>query len=87
MVLVEIYYNQANEDFNKADSILAEKHPQAYYGQNVMMPITDTNNYSIQERGESFYYQDKSGGSMTDNASQSNFSINENYFNQQNSLI
>ena len=47
MVIVEIYYNQANEDFGKANSILEQKHPQPYFGQNVMMPMADTNNYSI----------------------------------------
>ena len=89
MVIVEIYYNQANEDFAKANQILEQKHPQAYFGQNVMMPITDMNNYSIQERGESLYGQDKSGGSMTQGVQQPSYSINENYFNQngQNSLV
>ena len=32
MVIVEIYYNQANEDFAKANQILEQKHPQAYFG-------------------------------------------------------
>ena len=32
MVIVEIYYNQANEDFAKANKILEQKHPQAYFG-------------------------------------------------------
>ena len=86
MVIVEIYYNQANEDFGKANSILEQKHPQPYFGQNVMMPMADVNNYSIQERGESLYGYDKSGGAMTEDIPPNNFQINENYFGQSNAL-
>ena len=56
MLLVEIYYNQANQNLQAAQQILMQKHPQSYYGQSVMMPHQNTNqNFMI---NESFSGQD-----------------------------
>lgn len=38
IVIVDIYYNQADQNVLKSREILKKKHPQPYFGQSVLSP-------------------------------------------------